>query len=545
MKKYIFKYTLSLLCALLFAQAALLAQVGGTTTVNDCPLGDNVPGHINPTPTLLNNAIPPPPEDPEFNPPPVNDRRGIYWVHGLGGNEDSWTEASTATMNGAPQFPARNAFCFVSPKYATTSLEGSASSLHQKILNAAMPGVDTSKHLNFIIAHSQGSLVGRQVDLYLNNLTPENEDLERRFHGMVTFGGPHLGAKIINNRDNGVMTQFVETTCKKVLTTEAINLIDNKGFLQALIGNKPIINGVSGLCNNVGDILPFIMGGVFEGTSDDYPVGGEKVAILNDFGHPDLHKAAFAGVEYKLDAGDEPANPKQLMWRMLTTFVFDDKGNNGPAFSRNEDDSLVNVANRLAQKYLSIQLEKQEEIDELKSWFPFLPCEGFDWVFFFGPCTALDGHFRKLEEERNINRDAYEWLDKADMGWKIIIGALEVEVTEETGCECTWTDNTVLEGWSYTTFEAASSPEQCANIQSGNPNETVSCNFVTRSYPSLVFKPSDGVVTLESASGFPGVSITNRVEETNHFQLRNSVGTRDALLLLYRGQAGDEWFKVD
>jgi hypothetical protein len=66
-----------------------------------------------------------------------------------------------------------------------------------------------------------------------------------------------------------------------------------------------------------------------------------------------------------------------------------------------------------------------------------------------------------------------------------------------------------------------------------------------KNHNTLVFKPSDGVVTLESASGFPGVSITNRVEETNHFQLRNSEGTRKALLLLYEGSAGNPWFRVD
>ncbi|MBN8684277.1 MAG: hypothetical protein J0L99_16640 [Chitinophagales bacterium] len=254
---------------------------------------------------------------------------------------------------------------------------------------------------------------------------------------------------------------------------------------------------------------------------------------------PDLHKAAFAGVEYKLDAGDEPANPKQLMWRMLTTFVFDDKGNNGPAFSRNEDDSLVNVANRLAQKYLSIQLEKQEEIDELKSWFPFLPCEGFDWVFFFGPCTALDGHFRKLEEQRNINRDAYNWFNTADMRWKVIMGALEFE--ETSSCQCTWTDNST--GWTYTTSTPITgSPSDCIHTPSNDPNITVDCAVVTET--TQTFKPSDGVVTLESASGFPGVNKTNRVEETNHFQLRNSEGTRLALLRLYEGNAGDAWFQT-
>lgn len=94
-------------------------------------------------------------------------------------------------------------------------------------------------------------------------------------------------------------------------------------------------------------------------------------------------------------------------------------------------------------------------------------------------------------------------------------------------------------------FDPSASPEQCASIQPGDPNETVSCNFVTRYYYNRVFKPSDGVVTLESASGFPGVDITRRVEETNHFQLRNSEGTRKALLLLYEGSAGNPWFRVD
>jgi hypothetical protein len=251
---------------------------------------------------------------------------------------------------------------------------------------------------------------------------------------------------------------------------------------------------------------------------------------------PDLHKAAFAGVEYKLETGDEPANPKQLMWRTVSSFL-ENRSSNGPAFSGNEDDTLVNVANRLAQKYLSIQLEKQEEIDELKSWFPFLPCEGFDWVLYFGPCTNLDGRFRKLEEQRNINRDAYNWFNTADMRWKVIMGALEFE--ETSSCQCTWTDNST--GWTYTTSTPITgSPSDCIHTPSNDPNITVDCAVVTET--TQTFKPSDGVVTLESASGFPGVQHTFRVEETNHFQLRNSVGTRDALTRLYNGNAGDFWF---
>ena len=253
---------------------------------------------------------------------------------------------------------------------------------------------------------------------------------------------------------------------------------------------------------------------------------------------PDLHKAAFAGVEYKLDAGDEPANPKQLMWRTVSSFL-ENRSSNGPAFSGNEDDTLVNVANRLAQKYLAKALELEFEIWTLEVENPFLPCEGIDWVLFPVNCAVLDGYYRKRVEKRNINRDAYNWLNTADITWKTIIGAMEFQPDSMGSCQCISADG----DWSVVTHTNLPTNESDCLALNNDPMGNMDCIFVPLQVP--VFKPSDGVVTLESASGFPGVNKTNRVEETNHFQLRNSVGTRDALMLLYGGLAGDDWFYTE
>ena len=103
-------------------------------------------------------------------------------------------------------------------------------------------------------------------------------------------------------------------------------------------------------------------------------------------------------------------------------------------------------------------------------------------------------------------------------------------------CQCISADG----DWSVVTHTNLPTNESDCLALNNDPMGNMDCIFVPLQVP--VFKPSDGVVTLETASGFPGVAETFRVEETNHFQLRNSEGTRKALIRLFEGGAGDTWF---
>lgn len=492
----------------------------------ECPAETYSPKYFG---TTINET---PQESPPTNPsgpPPTSENRGIYWVHGLGGGPVSWAEARTASQIGTTGFPARKVFGTL-PTYVQTSL-GAAGLDLQELIKSTPLVPDPS--LNFIIAHSQGGLVSRKADEIADNYPIE----DKNFFGIVTFGTPHGGAKILNSYADGHINEFTEGACKAILTGPAFEIADNLPALITFFINENNITAqtINNVCGAAATALPFALSDLLAGTTNDFYVGATPLDDLNAY-NSTVHKAAFVGLEYKESLGETPSDPKQLFWRTMSNFQ---DNSTGPAFSKDDDDKYVELANELLVNYnaeyhpLSIIVESMEAQG--------FPCQGpWEWLFLGnGACLWFD----QIKPKRDAYREAIYWLKNADNQWKGIIGSRGYGTYTENACECQVID--FVNGWSEPNMLIPTITDEsaCDNAVSTNPNQIWnSCDWVPYQFTGLYNYPSDGIVTYNSASAFPGVTYVNEMPETNHFQMRNSSETRVALNNLFNGFAGDSWF---
>jgi hypothetical protein len=510
---------------LLWCWATVLASA-------QCPPQFDNSAAFDPIPTLLGGGEVPPVTPPPTAPPPSGDLRGIYWVHGFGGDMNSLAQVKTATDEGAgADYKARKT-AGVLMTYTTAGLAAAGSDLNDKILMAdgtltARGVTDFSR--NFIIAHSQGGVVSRWADKELGNDPPT----ARRFYGIATFGSPHAGARVVNSRNAGYVSEMAEDACNSVLQTWALEKLEERPILSFLVDPSDVANFIGDMCGNSGSLLPFALTGLFTNVSNGYAVGSAPLNELNAYSS-NIHKAGFYGVEYAKPSEDPTDNgftSKQLLWRTLGTPP--DLVSNSPVFSANEDQHLVDAANELMAEYQASYETYKARVEYLESWG--LPCP--DWMFFMpsGPppqCYWQSGYFNAVDR-RDIYHNAWQWSLGVDRQWKIIIGALAYEATGPGQCLCEEPED----GLPYIDY-AASGEADCISNPDG-------CGW-TQPF-GVVVRESDGVVTAESAQAFPGAGASMRLDNANHFQLRNSMQTKQALnrLFGFGSWGGDSWFKTD
>jgi len=515
----------------------LFFSIGAIAQTVECATGTFIKTVKTNPPTFGGFVLPPgPPELPPPTlppPPPTLNDRAIFWVHGLGGSQNSWAEAatSTAVINHAPGFPARRAYCNSLAEYISSTLEASGHDLINDIadIHTGLPNDD----YNFIIGHSQGGLVARAADEEVFN--PLNNE-PRRFYGIVTFGTPHLGAKILNSHfDGGLIQEFASDACQHVLQTEAFAFLEQKPILNFFISPGTIYNTVASICDAGSNVLPVALGDFLTGTTQDYKVGATKITAMNAFDNPDLKKTAFVGIEYKLGVDNNTANPKQLVWRTMSSFKDDATG----PFSRDNDDKYVTAANKLIAEYYS----KYQYEDGFVYYYEEiigLPCHWWNYAYPLNlhpnaiDCANEPKYYIHLHA-RDAYRDAYLWFEHADADWKLIIGAKDF-VLAPGECQCT---HLPPDEFSETIGNIGSA-SACATFASTHSDEFEYCDWVA--YLTETYHESDGIVPIESQKGYPNVASNVRMEETNHLQMTNCTATKLALLNLCNSGAGEPWF---
>jgi hypothetical protein len=507
-----------------------------------CPPGPQYQGTFIMPPNLIGEEDPMP-ELPTPPPNPIQDLRGIYWVHGLGGDVNSWGNVKTATDDGGPGYPARKTVGILM-SYATTSLEAAGSDLNDNILTkdgALLARGVTDFSNNFIIGHSQGGIVSRWADMELEN----DPASARRFYGLVTFGSPHGGAQIVNSRNDGLIGEMAEDACSAVLKTKlASELFKDKPIVSLFLDLQNFTVKVDNLCDKASGVLPFALGKLFSGASNGYAVGASQLGELNGYGST-IHKAAFYGAEYAKpaeDPTDTRFTSKQLLWRTLGSPP--DGVSNVPVFTANEDQERVDWANKLMAEF---QAEYEDAVEDVEDWNSIgVPCNWYMWITHPAFCTVSELIYNDVRERRDIFHDAWRWSQGVDAQWKVIIGAKE---TLEVGgtCEClsALCDEDVIspgEVCEDIVPPGISNAAECQAYAVAHPAEVELCEWYAR-YETFV-RESDGVVTANSASSY---TTTMRLDFSNHFQLRNSDQTRDALMMLFSGLGGslDPWFYTD
>lgn len=545
------KINIATLCMLLWLAATLQAQTP------ECPSEPYIPGHFGPDRNVIEPPLVTPP--PSNFPPPTNDARTIYWVHGLGGSSSSWSEARVSTDLGTSvpvpgsttgatlNYPARKTIGFL-PTYVQTSMDAAALDLIARmngIQNTATPGNYSN---DFIISHSQGGLVSRFADQIHEFNNPTGQ--VRRFQGVVTFASPHGGAQILNSRDNGLLNEYISDLCSAVLTSSVATIFMEKPILGLFIDPQQTYNTVNTLCDGVSNLLPFALSTFMTGSTAAFTVGAAPLEDLNAYGNPVIYKAAVSAVEYA--DGEDRANPQQLFWRTMSSYS---RADDGPAFTNNEDDALVIVANNtFAEYYAKYEAANINVLAYQDRGFP-KDCveECLDHLIFGGVlgggtsyilckslCDLNNGYYHDAVVTRDALYKAVDWLRDADDQWKIMIGALDVYLEDVPACECRpcyqylqggecvqWGDPVLLD------------PAYCSDMPPSSGFDA--CHEALAQVQVKNYRESDGIVNLQTQEAW--VDPFYRMEKTNHFQARNCFETARALLKLFQG-GGDPWFNT-
>ena len=461
-----------------------------------CPTNENLPTILQ---TDERRAFPPvvpensPPEDPEGE---YEFERLAYFVHGLGGNRDSWGRvAPLVQSNLYPGFPARRLIA-LKPEYSQFDLYGAALELGNSMVSLGFPHLhpNAPKGGNIVIAHSQGGIVSRALDhLYTQN------NSTRWFGGIASFGSPHGGARIANNYTQ--LYSLAEDACNSLTIGPVTEEIESNFWLDLL--PLPLATGlVNYVCEFVGhDLLPVVASDFALPILDDYKVGAAAIEQLNDF-ESSTPLVSFYGVE------EEP-----VFWRVLYN-LGDSLPNEFEPFQANGEQDFLeevdDVTNHYYNKYQHYFHETQEYERKLRDWGDNM----------FVGALFLAFHNNRYQEVKGI-RDNYikgfNWLTAADTHFRLITGAAEFLTGNTMVCFCE-------EG-----FADQTTIVPCADVSNF---ENCGRRIETAEY--MAEYESDGIVTTNSATSVPG-AINVKLEHANHQQLLNSAQTREALDGLLNG----------
>ncbi|MEY3928114.1 MAG: hypothetical protein RJA97_1121, partial [Bacteroidota bacterium] len=148
----------------------------------------------------------------------TNGDRIVHFIHGLGGNADSWNlvAARTAAV-GTPGYPAREVVYANPPTYLQTgSTLDAAMDIHGYLTATAGPlsalhAIDAED--NFMVAHSYGGV----LSLLLDSLYDDPQTFTRQFGGIVAFGSAINGAYLaqtLHPTGGNLAVAFVEEACR-------------------------------------------------------------------------------------------------------------------------------------------------------------------------------------------------------------------------------------------------------------------------------------------------------------------------------------------
>ena len=456
--------------------------------------------------------------------------RVVFWLHGLGGDNAAFTKVAFATTYNSPDqpidYPARRAYS-VQLGYENHSydLRTAAGYIEEKVRLADhhtfSNGINNFSN-NFIIAHSQGGLVARRLDmLYANNPTSG-----RRINGIVTFGTPHQGAKILDNV--GKFGDFITSGCTELTAGPLSELIENNFLLDLVTSGTRVSQIVAPLCTLFGGVAPLQFNDFTQPITEDYKPS--KPGVLNQLNSfpSTIPKVGFYGIEEK---------PTQV-WRVMYNII-DKKPNEFPAFTADEDNKLANSVDMNKQKYAA----KQAYWDNRYYGLIGLKCTTWwDWFIDFGSCNVINHLLDDADHNRLAWKRGAEWWAGANDRFRNINGSLGIQETPIMVNECNCTaydyDGNSIYDW----------------IELGDELGCSSYGWLTSCYPtgnlvpsvslSISDKDSDGVVLAESAMNFPGAQAVAVMPGSNHQQMRNDSNTKKRLLELWGGTHGI-FFKTD
>jgi len=466
----------------------------------------------------------------------TGDLRKIYWIHGMGGGEDSWSQAVHLTETNYGQYVQNVKINY--GDYHNSISSAATNSLHHFGDKFKVGDTVLAEKLkrDYLIAHSLGGLVARQMDLYYNT----NNGLIKPYGGLVTFGTAHAGAHLahIKVHEKHVIQHFVETTCKEllpgplkheILKNPIGKILDN--IMISMDGGEWLTNK---LCDQITELGVKFMETKFSIPIEQSLVPGNKdiLDIANTpFVGEELHSIAFYGEEH--DENDD----------MAIRFLFS-INKNALSYPNMEADSMDGHALATAQNLRQYYEEKYELYKSKNVNNPY-------WIIPINPFIGIpvniftNGANKDLRQAEQAFAKGIRWFDLLNGRWKILIGARVVEHDVETNCRCE--------------CEAKSDPSNPYEIKTIHPvdcnNPKICTNFENGKYGKCIFdsdisdvyidEPSDGLVTKSTAMALPNARYEPiQMLGSGHFQMRNDSNLEEQLKSLYSG-GSKKYFWLD
>ncbi len=509
----------------------------------------------------------------------------IIWIHGLNGNTNSLRPPAIATEIGVSHlgFKARKA----------RSILGHASSISHKVqfysedLGITAATVDLDKYCevnipkktprDFIIAHSQGGIVGRE---WLRNMENDPKTFDKLAHGIVTFGTPHDGARILNNCHPKLGNRsplFMNEACKALGRAQITPLLNDNFITRILVSKNFEDKIISATCNTISKtVIPLALDNYYKATTADYYVGAP---FLKGYKENNVHKEGLSEYTSKVPVVQFYGIEEQpIMWKFLSStssMGHDELDFTQRYFAYDKDDQVekevIKYIIELEAKILAEDQRIEYHKKRLKA--ALIPLAG--WVIAADATIML----KAAQENKAAYFGARNWLYIANDLY--LYGLVGVSATQ-TLKHCSVTDYLQCRSNDYnpptSTIPAVGLEVKIINE---SPSINGNCGFTSgnvsqlyRTYEFLdsrrikrigsceanrvvveTFKvikqqtPNDGVVLASSAAHQIKVDNSQthfiiEMPKTNHEQMKNSIETMKALNKLYDGNFGYN-FKVD
>lgn len=465
-------------------------------------------------------------------------KKEIYFIHGLGGNDGSWSRANGYTTQGWSPFVKTHLIDYAN--HQKGSLLEAAAAIYSKIDPGVTNDPELAKQLknNYIIAHSLGGLVSRRLEhIYMND--PSSI---RPYGGIVTFGSPHLGAKLAYKKvyQPDEIKRFIELTCKSLLGGPMAeyqkNITAKLGPNSVLIDRLLVIfDETDFLSEKVCEILKKIGFGVAEKLMSNpieasIATGSQDLALIANTPAPDadIHSVAFYGEEF--DNND-------MAIRFLYSVTRDPNSYDLMQADAMDDDAIKDY-NEHYNKYY----------EKYKYWLNKAKKNPLGYKEkFFSKKIYTQGDLYDLAYKW---KDGVDWLSNLNKRWKWIIGASEIIVDPDVLCYCDCNVDDIYSGYSFNVMSKVDcnigyTNEDCAaNFPS---SQDASCEYIEEGNPYILQSfNSDGLVVNQSAMALPNAKYPPvRMVGSSHFQMRNDSELEKALNLLYNTNIlGTDYFNL-
>jgi len=549
---------LTIFFVILMTSTNIWSQMTPTMSTNDTLLqqffstcipdetGRVIPGQteVSPIPSL------PEPQDRDVNETSMteDELRMVHWVHGFGGDVNSWFSAALA-------FEHNSDNTVVTPRklVSDTEIDYSAvednplSEVAQHLGNQLVNNASNDSRLSanydrlnsIAIGHSQGGIVTRRIDQHQST----NSETSTRFGGLVTFNSPNQGALIADPEQQNIILDFLEDLSSDLLAGpsgalvfEAVESIVDfiPDFLLSLFSfdvdiptGEQIADKLSSIL--IEDILSFYLDITIPNITEDYTPSSAELQSLNSYESDMTSILAIGserpvvtyedGVELESDGGTYTVDnfPVPIAWANIHYFL--NKASSYDLFEadRNEKETAVTMENTRLY-YIAEKLDYEEKLrknekerSEARRQRDLL-CSGFGGLF--NPlCWTLRtkvGNLNRLVDKNQSVVDGFDLginaLNNFNNNYLTAMGLRELDQTIEEEQYCICFSGSDLEESRTGPFPLGtecippSSNEPGGSGQGGGYCYSIIEEVVINNWTIL---PSDGLFSVEVQSSIP------------------------------------------